>query len=121
MSFDNNVERAANRVSDIVEAADAICSYIEGYSFASYSADRRTMSAVERELLIIAEAVTRLLQLDDSLLKRFPNIAWPQIRGLENRLRHEYNAVDEATIWEMVAVSDDLKNLKAALLEAYPC
>ncbi len=45
------------RLEDILEAAQAIESYICGFNYDTFIADRRTVDAVTRNLEIIGEAV----------------------------------------------------------------
>jgi uncharacterized protein with HEPN domain len=47
------------------------------------------------------------------LKDRHPAIPWPKIAGIGNVLRHDYDAVNDATIWH--AATADLLPLKAAL------
>ena len=42
-----------------------------------------------------------------------PRIPWPQIRGVGNRLRHEYDRINGPRIWLMV--ERDLAPLKGAV------
>lgn len=46
------------RMRDVIDAIYAIAPYIKGYDESAYVADRKTQSAVERELLIVSEAVS---------------------------------------------------------------
>jgi len=48
------------RLEDILEAIDSIESYIAGYDFDAFVADRKTVDAVTRCLEIIGEAVKHL-------------------------------------------------------------
>jgi len=47
---------------------------------------------------------------------RHPDIPWPEIVGLRNRLIHGYDSVDFDILWHIV--SDDLPPLIAALENA---
>jgi uncharacterized protein with HEPN domain len=47
---------------------------------------------------------------------RHPDIAWPEIIGLRNRLIHGYDSVDFDILWQIV--TDDLAPLIAALEKA---
>jgi uncharacterized protein with HEPN domain len=129
MSSDrNSARRIESRAQDILEAIGRIREFIAGMDETEYSQDRKTQSAVERELLTISEAWGKLQDLEVSsgiaeksrLELRFPTVAWPQIRGIGNILRHEYGSVDWKTIWNTVAESDDLVKLDDALNEAFP-
>ena len=92
-------KRPAARYHQIVEACDAITEYCAGFERDDYLADRKTQDAVERQLLKIAEAAARLDALAESDL---PDQPWRQIRGLGNRLRHDYDNIDGALIWALI-------------------
>jgi uncharacterized protein with HEPN domain len=78
--------------------------------FEAYAADRLTRRAVERCIEIVSEASRRLPQ---DLKDRHPTIPWPKIAGIGNVLRHDYDVVNDATIWHAATV--DLLPLKAAV------
>jgi uncharacterized protein with HEPN domain len=113
-------DRAEQRAADVLASIEAIASYIVGLDVTAFRADRKTTSATERELLIIAEAMTKLreleaqLPLDKQFESRFPHVNAYQIRGMGNRLRHEYRAIDHDIVWETIT-GPDLRELKAAL------
>jgi uncharacterized protein with HEPN domain len=44
-----------------------------------------------------------------------PDQPWPEIRALGNRLRHEYDAIREDRLWDIVQI--DLPPLRAACEE----
>lgn len=94
------------RARDIIDALHAIRSYIAGMSQAQYLSDRKTQSAVERELLTIAEACAKILAMDDSVESSFPTVAWRAIRGMGNIIRHEYGRVDPSIVWNTVTAGD---------------
>jgi len=58
----------------------------------------------------ISEAVR---QIPDDWLADFPTAPWAQIRGVGNRIRHEYFRIDDAILWEIIAT--DAPALKAVL------
>lgn len=57
----------------------------------------------------ISEAAIRLGEAADEIA---PGPPWEDIRGLGNRLRHEYHNIQLAIIWEIV--TDDLRALRDA-------
>ena len=113
------------RARDIVDAIEALTAFADGLDRDSFCGDRKTQSAVERELLTVSEACSKLLEFDEDepddrrLESRFPSIPWRAIRGIGNIIRHEYGRVDPATIWATIDGSD-LRDLKGALEEAFP-
>jgi len=58
---------------DVMDAADAIMEAIDGISLDDYGSSRLIRSAVEREFIIIGEALTNLSRLDQALFSQIPN------------------------------------------------
>lgn len=63
-----------------------------------------------RLLEVIGEAASRVPGEDCA---RYPEILWPQIVGLRNRLIHGYDAVDLDILWQII--EHDLPPLITAL------
>lgn len=101
--------------------------FIAGMAQEDFVTDRKTRSAVERELLIISEAYVRISEYEERagiderrrIEHAFPEVPWHRIRGIGNLLRHAYQ-VDADSIWETVAKSRDIAELVSALSTAYP-
>ena len=64
-------------------------------------------------MLIISEAAIRL---KDDAEVLCPGVAWREIRGIGNWLRHQYDDVEVETVWN--SIQDDLPPLKAAVEKA---
>ncbi len=77
------------------------------------AADSMRADAVERCLARISEAAVKLGEDAERLC---PEIPWRDVRGLGNRLRHEYTTVDLTRI--MLVVEKDLAALKDSCGEA---
>ena len=101
------------RFRDIVENCDRIASYLEGYDVARFCADPRTVDAVERCLQRITEAAIKLHPRAAELL---PEQDWDAMRGFGNVLRHDYDRIAEAVIWEVA--TGRLPGLRADCLRA---
>ena len=86
-------------VADMLEASGKISGYVSGMGFEDFCADTRTVDAVVRNLEIIGEA-SRGIPDDKKLLK--PEIDWAAIRGLRNRIVHEYFGLSLSVIWAIV-------------------
>jgi uncharacterized protein with HEPN domain len=85
-------------------------SLAESRSRADLETDRLLNFALVRLLEIIGEAANRVPIEDRS---RYPNIPWPQIIGMRNRLIHGYDSVDFDILWP--TLSEDLPPLITAL------
>jgi uncharacterized protein with HEPN domain len=86
-------------LSDIIDAIDAIDHHLQGRRvFAEYLDDRTRRRAVERELEIIGEAVSKLLKSDPE----FPLSFARQIVDMRNRVIHAYDTVDNILVWKTI-------------------
>ena len=77
-------------------------------SFTSFENDRIRRAATERALLTISEAVRHL---PADIIARNPALQWDEMKGIGNRIRHEYWIVDAKIVWEVV--QHDLDGLEA--------
>jgi uncharacterized protein with HEPN domain len=97
---------------DIVEAIVSIEQFTAGMDLDAFRSDPKTVSAIERKMLLISEAAVRL---SDEAERLRPGQPWRDIRGIGNWLRHQYDRVDVETLWN--TIQDDLPSLKAAVLQ----
>lgn len=84
-------------LGDIQKAITDIRAFTQGMDFEAFREDAKTVAAVERKLQLISEAAIRLGDEADRLC---PGMAWRNIRGLGNWLRHQYDRIDLETIWQ---------------------
>lgn len=98
-----------NRQADYLEhmrqaAADA-CSFVEGLSKGDFLADRRTQQAVIMSLIIIGEAVAKLMDGHSEFTQRHNQIPWRSMRGMRNRIAHGYFDINLDVVWETVQLA----------------
>ncbi|MCT0212780.1 MULTISPECIES: DUF86 domain-containing protein [unclassified Synechococcus] len=86
-------------VADMKEACNKISGYVTGMGLEDFQADPRTVDAVVRNLEIIGEASNGIPD-EEKLLK--PEIDWAAIKGLRNRIVHEYFGLSLSVIWAIV-------------------
>lgn len=77
---------------------------------ADLDSERALGLAILRCLEIVGEAASRV---PGDIQRRYPNIPWPQIIGMRNRLVHGYDIVDYDIVWS--TVTQDLPPLIAEL------
>ncbi|HOK66519.1 MAG TPA: DUF86 domain-containing protein [Anaerohalosphaeraceae bacterium] len=82
---------------DIVQACDAVRSFLSGRTFTDYQQDELLRAAVERKLMIIGEAVYQILRIAPELESSISQAR--QIVGFRNVLVHGYFAVEDETVW----------------------
>jgi uncharacterized protein with HEPN domain len=91
--------RPAIRFLDILDNIRLIQFYLQGMDRVAFDADSRTRDAVERCLERLSEAAAKLGAQADELA---PGPPWQAVRAFGNVLRHAYDQVDPARIWEIV-------------------
>lgn len=101
------------RLLDIKAAAEAVETYIAGYTFDTFAADRKTVDAVTRNLEIIGEAVKHL---PETMTREAPHIPWRAIAGFRDILAHGYFRTEDSIIWD--AATSHLAPLLAYVEEA---
>jgi len=111
---------AADYVTHIMDAARLIVGYTEGMSKEDFIADTRTQQAVIFNIIIIGEAVTKLLKDHQPLLSQFPEVPWTSMKGMRNRIAHGYFEINLNTVWESanVNIPDLLIQLQPVLTQA---
>lgn len=85
---------------DAQEAAARALRFTANKSFSDYAADELLRSAVERQFLILGEALGRLRQLDPGLANQVPDLH--KAVALRNQLAHGYAEIDDAIVWGVV-------------------
>lgn len=100
-------------LEDILENIARIERFIGGLDEVAFSADDKTIFSVQYALLAISEAARRL---GDHAERLCPDVAWADIRGLGNWLRHGYDRIDPTVIWSTVQA--DLRPLQLAAMLA---
>lgn len=107
-------ERA--HLADIVDSCEAIGIAVQGVDLAAYENNRLVRSSVEREFIIIGEAIAALSRISPAAFGLITHAR--RIVDFRNQLTHEYPAVDDELVWAIV--QNDVPVLHrecAALLE----
>ena len=100
-------EKSTKYLSDILMAIELIEEFIvDNKDFTLYDQDRKTQSAVERQLDIVGEALSQFKKLEPEI--KIENDK--QIISFRNRLVHSYDSLDNSMIW--VIISRNLTPLK---------
>ena len=85
---------------DIQQSVQAIQDFVSGRSFEDYEENRMLRSAVEREFLIVGEAMNRLARHDEPIAARVTD--YRRIINLQNLIAHEYDEVRNDILWALV-------------------
>ncbi|MCG6552031.1 MAG: DUF86 domain-containing protein [Candidatus Magnetominusculus sp. LBB02] len=88
-----------SRLTDIIEAIELIQNEMADVTLHVFEDDRRKQWLVERGIEIISEASRHL---PCELKARHPDIPWPDVAGIGNILRHDYEHVAHDVLWHVV-------------------
>jgi uncharacterized protein with HEPN domain len=104
---------ARKYLSDIQSAAERVARFAEG----KYLADEMLRSAVERQLGIVGEALSRLAKDSPEVAASIPDHG--RIIGFRNILVHGYASVDSRLVWGVIENHvEPLRKAVAQLLAA---
>ena len=97
-------------VEDILTCAAHIKLYTADISFEEFSLNFMVTEACLYNIQVMGEAVSKL---PDALKADNPQIPWASIKGMRNRLIHEYFGTDLQLVWEVI--KDELPILEREL------
>lgn len=97
----------AQLLEDIQYCIEKVLAYTHGMTYDSFANDDKTIDAVIRNFEIIGEVATKL---PDNFKETNMEVDWFQIRGMRNRIVHDYRNVNLIIIWE--TIENDLPPLK---------
>ena len=100
------------RISDILDAVSAVETYVAGMTYEDFIADRKTVDAVVRNLIIIGEASVHI---PEEICMAHAEIPWQDMRAMRNFVVHEYFGVSDRILWDTVQI--DLPSLVPVLKE----
>lgn len=101
-------------IQDILEAMQRIQEFVGDMTFAEFSADDKTQSAVVRKLEIIGEAAKNV---PPTVRKRYPAIPWGSMAKMRDRLSHGYWVVDCEIVWQVI--QEELPALRPQIEQIY--
>lgn len=95
---------------DIVESIKKIEEYTTGLSYDDFEGNTLITDAVVRNIEIIGEASKNI---PTEIQQSFTNVPWQKLRGIRNRIVHDYFDVDRTIIWHIL--TNELSPLKKTL------
>jgi len=86
-------------IEDILKCIEHIKSYTHKLSFEKFSSDFMVLEACLYNIQVIGEAVS---QLPNDVKDANPQIPWSAIKGMRNRLIHQYFGTDLQLVWNVI-------------------
>ena len=99
-------------VKKAIGYADKIISYCDGKDYEAFSNDTMLVEACVFNLSQIGELVRHL---DDDFMNQHSYIPWAQMRGLRNRIIHDYEGVNLVLVWDIIKY--DIPDLREELIK----
>ena len=88
---------------DIEEFIIEIKEEISGKEYTNFSSDKKLIGYIERQIEKIGEAINQIQKLDKDILLQINNNKsyWENIKGMRNRLIHEYWGTSIEMLYEI--------------------
>ena len=95
-----------NRLFDYLDhmrvAATNACDFIGGMAKEEFLKDQRTQQAIIMSIVIIGEAVTKVMDNYAEFVEANNDVPWHSMRGMRNRVAHGYFDVNLDVVWDTV-------------------
>ena len=106
-------------INDMLKCIKHISNYTSNLSFDEFSSNFMMVEACLYNIQIIGEAVTKL---PEDVRTDNPHIPWMLIKGMRNRLIHDYMGTDLELVWniiikELPAFENSLQEIYASLVD----
>ena len=91
----------------MIEYIDKALKYTKNYNYEQFCKDEKTIDATVFAISQIGELVKNISK---ETMKKYSNIEWNMIKGLRNRIVHDYDGISLKSIW--FVLENDLEQLK---------
>lgn len=108
-------EGVAISLDNMKRAASEAISFVAGLTESEFLSRTQVQLACAMCLVVIGEATARIEKGSPDFVASHPEWPWNEIRGLRNRIVHDYAQLHLPTIW--LTVQDSLPNLLSHIEE----
>jgi len=100
------------RLQDMLKAIDEVTAIVRHPNIESFRTDRAAILASLTCIHILGEASNHIPK---EIKQKYPEVPWSQIRGMRNRVAHEYFEIDESIVWATCKI--DFPKLRPLLIK----
>ena len=83
----------------MIEYIDKTLRYTKGYTFEEFCNDEKTTDATIFSISQIGELVKNISK---ETMEKYSSIEWNMIKGLRNRIVHDYEGISLKSIWYVI-------------------
>ena len=87
-------------LKDILDSIQKIKKYTEGMDYELFIQDDKTIDACVRNFEIIGEVSSKI---EDDFKITHSEIEWKRMKGLRNRMIHDYSGIDYQVVWDIIS------------------
>ncbi|WP_312810994.1 HepT-like ribonuclease domain-containing protein [Sedimentibacter sp.] len=98
-------------IQKIINYINSVLKYTNNITYEEFIVNSMMIEACIFNLSQIGELVNKL---DKEYILKYPEVPWKKMKGLRNRIIHDYEGVNLKLIWEIIYI--DIKSLKEQLL-----
>ena len=97
----------------MIEYINKSIKYTDGYTFEEFSEDEKTIDATIFAISQIGELVKNISK---ETMNKYSNIEWNMIKGLRNRIVHDYDGISLKSIWyvlqnDIIELKENIQNI----------
>ena len=96
----------------MIEYIEKSLEYVKGYDYEMFVNDNKTVDATIFNISQVGELVKNI---SDATKNKYTNIEWNMIKGLRNRIIHDYEGINLKSIWYIL--QNDIIELKKQIQE----
>jgi len=89
-------------IQKMIKYIEEVKTYTENMTSHEFLQDRKTMTACAFTVSQIGELAK---DISDELQEKYKNIAWKAMRGMRNKIVHDYENIDLAVLWGTIEKS----------------
>ena len=122
MSARNNYKTAQVYLERMLEHIKKVRKYKADLTFDKFKEQEQEYDAICMQLSQLGENVSKIEQSADKIIEIFPDfVNWKSLKGLRNRIDHDYTWLESEKIWSMLEENlDDLEfGVKRILKKRY--